>query len=55
MIRLISSSYKSRYDQMIVGTNANFIPFFAKQGFDNYKEEIKNGDLMYYSKDLKKK
>lgn len=55
LIRLISSNYKSRYDQMIVGANANFIPFFAKQGFDNYNEEIKNGDLMYYSKDLKKK
>ena len=50
----------------------NNIPFYVKQGFDkykktiknffidNYREEIKDGDLVctdliYYSKDLKKK
>ena len=57
---------------MLVGTTENNIPFYVKQGFDkyektiknffidNYKEEIKDGeltctDLIYYSKDLKKK
>lgn len=52
---------------MLVGTTENNIPFYVKQGFDkyektikkffidNYDEEIKDGDLIYYSKDLKKK
>ena len=72
LLKHLSGNYKQKYDRMLVGTTENNIPFYVKQGFDkyektiknffidNYKEEIKDGDLVctdliYYSKDLKKK
>lgn len=72
LLKHLSGNYKQKYDRMLVGTTENNIPFYVKQGFDkyektiknffidNYKEEIKDGeltctDLIYYSKDLKKK
>ena len=72
MLKYLADNYKTRYKKMIVGTTENNIPFYVKQGFDkyektikkffidNYKEEIKDGDLLctdliYYSKDLRKK
>ena len=72
LLKSLCGNYKQKYDRMLVGTTENNIPFYAKQGFDkyektiknffidNYKEEIKDGeltctDLIYYSKDLKKK
>ena len=71
LLKHLSGNYKQKYDRMLVGTTENNIPFYVKQGFDkyektiknffidNYKEEIKDGDLIctdliYYSKDLKK-
>ena len=64
MIKYLFNNYKQKYDQMIVGTTENNIPFYVKAGFDkyyktiknffvdNYKEEIIDGDLhcidMYY-------
>ena len=72
LLKSLYGNYKQKYDRMLVGVAENNIPFFVKQGFDkyektiknffvdNYKEEIKDGeltctDLIYYSKDLKKK
>ena len=72
LLKSLCGNYKQKYDRMLVGTTENNIPFYVKQGFDkyektiknffidNYKEEIKDGeltctDLIYYSKDLKKK
>lgn len=72
LLKSLCGNYKQKYDKMIVGTTENNIPFYVKQGFDkyektiknfftdNYKGEIKDGDLVctdmiYYSKDLKKK
>ena len=72
LLKSLCGNYKQKYDRMLVGTTENNIPFYVKQGFDkyektiknffidNYKEEIKDGDLVctdliYYSKDLKKK
>ena len=72
LLKSLCGNYKQKYDRMLVGTKPNNIPFYVKQGFDkyektiknffidNYKEEIKDGeltctDLIYYSKDLKKK
>ncbi|MFR5682794.1 MAG: GNAT family N-acetyltransferase [Clostridia bacterium] len=72
LLKSLCGNYKQKYDKMLVGTTENNIPFYVKQGFDkyektiknyfidNYKEEIKDGDLIctdliYYSKDLKKK
>ena len=72
MIKYLCDNYKQKYNKMLIGTTENNIPFYVKQGFDkyektiknffidNYKEEIKDGeltctDLIYYSKDLKKK
>ena len=72
LLKHLSGNYKQKYDRMLVGTTENNIPFYVKQGFDkyektikkffidNYKEEIKDGeltctDLIYYSKDLKRK
>ena len=71
LLKALCGNYKQKYDRMLVGTTENNIPFYVKQGFDkyektiknffidNYKEEIKDGDLIctdliYYSKDLKK-
>ena len=72
LLKSLCGNYKQKYDRMLVGTTENNIPFYVKQGFDkyektiknffidNYKEEVKDGDLVctdliYYSKDLKKK
>lgn len=72
LLKSLCGNYRQKYDRMLVGTTENNIPFYVKQGFDkyektiknffidNYKEEIKDGDLIctdliYYSKDLKKK
>ena len=72
LLKSLCGNYKQKYDRMLVGVAENNIPFYVKQGFDkyektiknffidNYKEEIKYGDLVctdliYYSKDLKKK
>ena len=72
LLKSLCGNYKQKYDRMLVGTTENNIPFYVKQGFDkyektikkffidNYKEEIKDGeltctDLIYYSKDLKRK
>ena len=72
LLKSLCGNYKQKYDKMLVGTTENNIPFYVKQGFDkyekkiknffrdNYKEEIKDEnliytDLIYYSKDLKKK
>ena len=72
LLKSLCGNYKQKYDRMLVGTTENNIPFYVKQGFDkyektiknffidNYREEIKDGDLVctdliYYSKDLKKK
>lgn len=72
LLKSLCGNYKQKYDRMLVGAAENNIPFYVKQGFDkyektiknffidNYKEEIKDGnlvctDLIYYSKDLKKK
>ena len=72
LLKSLCGNYKQKYDRMLVGTTENNNPFYVKQGFDkyektiknffidNYKEEIKDGeltctDLIYYSKDLKKK
>ena len=72
LLKSLCGNYKQKYDRMLVGTTENNIPFYVKQGFDkyektiknffidNYKEEVKDGDLIctdliYYSKDLKKK
>ena len=72
LLKSLCGNYKQKYDRMLVGTTENNIPFYVKQGFDkyektiknffidNYKEEIKDGeltctDLIYHSKDLKKK
>ena len=72
LLKSLCGNYKQKYDRMLVGTTENNIPFYVKQGFDkyektvksffidNYKDEIKDGDLVctdliYYSKDLKKK
>lgn len=72
LLKSLCGNYKQKYDRMLVGVAENNIPFYVKQGFDkyektiknffidNYKEEIKDGDLVctdliYYSKDLKKK
>lgn len=70
LLKSLCGNYKQKYDKMLVGTTENNIPFYVKQGFgkyektiknffiDNYKEEIKDGnltctDLIYYSKNLK--
>ena len=71
LLKSLCGNYKQKYDRMLVGTTENNIPFYVKQGFDKYEktiknffidnyEEIKDGeltctDLIYYSKDLKKK
>ena len=72
LLKSLCGNYKQKYDRMLVGVAENNIPFYVKQGFDNYErtiknffidnynEEIKDGDLIctdliYYSKDLKKK
>ena len=72
LLKSLCGNYKQKYDRMLVGVAENNIPFSVKQGFDkyektiknffidNYKEEVKDGDLVctdliYYSKDLKKK
>ena len=72
LLKSLCGNYKQKYDRMLVGTTENNIPFYVKQGFDkyektiknffidNYKEKIKDGDLVctdmyYYSKDLKRK
>ena len=67
LLKSLCGNYKQKYDRMLVGAAENNIPFYVKQGFDkyektiknffidNYKEEIKDGDLICYSKDLKKK
>ena len=72
LLKSLCGNYKQKYDRMLGGVAENNIPFYVKQGFDkyektiknffidNYKEEIKDGDLVctdliYYSKDLKKK
>lgn len=72
LLKSLCGNYKQKYDRMLVGTTENNIPFYVKHGFDkyektiknffidNYKEEVKDGDLVctdliYYSKDLKKK
>lgn len=72
LLKSLCGNYKQKYNKMLVGTTENNIPFYVKQGFDkyektiknffvdNYKEEVKDGDLIctdmiYYSKDLKKK
>lgn len=69
LLKSLCGNYKQKYDKMLVGTSENNIPFYVKQGFDkyektiknyfvdNYKEEIKEGELtctnlIYYSKDL---
>ena len=73
LIEFIVNNYREQYAILQVGTGDSplTIPFYEKCGFvrshiisnffiDNYKEEIKDGeltctDLIYYSKDLKKK
>ena len=60
LLKSLCGNYKQKYDRMLVGTTENNIPFYVKQGFDKYEKTIKDGDLIctdliYYSKDLKKK
>ncbi len=57
LLKSLCGNYKQKYNNMIVGTTENNIPFYVKQGFDkyektikkffidNYKEEIWDGDL----------
>ena len=64
LIKYVFELYKTKYEEMIVGTTENMIPFYVLNGFkkyhhtvknffvDNYKEEIWDGDFhcidMYY-------
>jgi len=52
MIKYLSDNYKQKYKKMIVGTSENNIPFYVKQGFDNY-EKTECVNMHYYSKKLK--
>ena len=52
MIKYLSDNYKQKYKNMIVGTSENNIPFYVKQGFDNY-EKTECVNMHYYSKKLK--
>ena len=52
MIKYLADNYKTKYNKMIVGTTENNIPFYVKQGFDNYEKTIKNFFIDNYKKDL---
>ncbi len=64
-LKSLCGNYKQKYTTMLVGTTGKNIPFFVKQGFENYEKTIKTffsddyetkikcNDLIYYSKNLK--
>ena len=52
MIKYLSDNYKQRYKKMIVGTTENNIPFYVKQGFDEYEKTLKNFFVDNYNEEL---
>lgn len=52
MIKYLCDNYKQKYNNMLVGTTENNIPFYVKQGFDKYEKTIKNFFIDNYEKEL---
>ena len=52
MIKYLCNNYKQKYNNMLVGTTENNIPFYVKQGFDKYEKTIKNFFIDNYEKEL---
>jgi len=51
LIKSLAGNYKQKYKYMLVGSDAKNIPFFVKNGFENYKEN--NNNISYYEKYLR--
>lgn len=51
ILKIIYGNYKQNYKKMIIGLKEDQIPFFVKQGFNEYYE--RKNDLIYYVKKLK--
>lgn len=52
MMENLYSLYKFKYDEMLVGSCKKNLPFYIKQGFNNY---VKTEDeILFYSKNLRK-
>ena len=52
MLKYLFDNYKQRYNKMIVGTTENNIPFYVKQGFDQYEKTIKNYFMDHYKEEV---
>ena len=52
MIQYLFKIYKLQFKKMIVGTTENNIPFYVKQGFDNYYKTVKNFFVDNYSEEI---
>lgn len=53
LLKSLCGNYKQKYENMIVGTTENNIPFYVKQGFDKYEKTIKNYFIDNYDEEIK--
>lgn len=53
LLKSLCGNYKQKYTKIMVKITGKMIPFFIKQGFTNYEEEIKQENKIVYSKILK--
>ena len=57
-LKSLCGNYKQKYNKILVGLRGKDIPYFIKQGFDKYEEQItteRKKERLYYSKELKNK
>ncbi len=52
LLKSLCGNYKQKYNQIIVGTSENNIPFYVKQGFDKYEKTIKNFFIDNYNEEI---
>ncbi len=52
LLKSLCGNYKQKYSKMIVGTTENNIPFYVKQGFDQYEKTIKNFFIDNYEEEI---
>ena len=52
LLKYLFGTYKQKYKKMIVGTSENNIPFYVKNGFDNYYKTIKNFFIDNYKEEI---
>lgn len=52
LLKSLCGNYKQKYNNMIVGTTENNIPFYVKQGFDKYEKTIKNYFVDNYDEEI---